>query len=139
MLEKMLEKNYNLGGEQSGHVIFLDHNTTGDGLITAIQLITVMVESKQSLSRLSSIMQVLPQSLYAAHVTDAKKYDFDKDEEIVAAIADLEKKYAGRGRVLVRASGTEPFVRVMIEGPDQHEMDQDVYALSKLIEKKLNK
>ena len=139
VLEKMLEKNYNLGGEQSGHVIFLDHNTTGDGLITAIQLITVMVESKQSLSRLSSIMQVLPQSLYAAHVTDAKKYDFDKDEEIVAAIADLEKKYAGRGRVLVRASGTEPFVRVMIEGPDQHEMDQDVYALSKLIEKKLNK
>lgn len=57
----------------------------------------------------------------------------------MAAIADLEKKYAGRGRVLVRASGTEPFVRVMIEGPDQHEMDQDVYALSKLIEKKLNK
>ena len=139
MLENMLENNYNLGGEQSGHVIFLDYNTTGDGLVTAIQLITVMVESKQSLSRLASIMQVLPQSQYAACVTDAKKYDFDKDEEIVAAIDALGKKYAGRGRVLVRASGTEPYVRIMIEGPDQHEMDQDVYVLAKLIERKLNK
>lgn len=139
VLENMLQNGYSLGGEQSGHVIFLDHNTTGDGLITALQLLTVMVESKQSLSRLAQIMQVLPQSLFAAHVTDACKYDFDKDEEVVAAIKALEAKYEGRGRVLIRASGTEPLVRVMIEGPDQHEMDQDVYTLAKLIEKRLNK
>jgi len=139
VLENMLQNGYSLGGEQSGHVIFLDHNTTGDGLVTAIQLLTVMVESKQSLSRLAQIMQVLPQSLYAAHVTDSCKYDFDKNEEIVAAIDELHKKYEGRGRLLVRASGTEPLVRVMIEGPDQHEMDQDVYALAKLIEKNLKK
>jgi len=82
---------------------------------------------------------MLPQSLYAAHVTDACKYDYDKDEEIVEAIKALDKKYEGRGRLLVRASGTEPLVRVMIEGPDQKEMDQDVYDLAKLIEKKLNK
>ncbi|MGN0779640.1 MAG: phosphoglucosamine mutase [Aristaeellaceae bacterium] len=137
VLENMLANNYSLGGEQSGHVIFLDYNTTGDGLITALQLLTVIVESKQSLSRLARIMEVLPQSLYGAHVSDARKYDFDKDETIVAAIAALEKKYEGRGRVLVRASGTEPIVRVMIEGPDQHEMDQDVYDLAKLIERRL--
>ena len=138
VLENMLANNYSLGGEQSGHVIFLDYNTTGDGLITALQLLTVIVESKQSLSRLTRIMEVLPQALYGAHVSDARKYDFDKDETIVAAIAALEKKYEGRGRVLVRASGTEPIVRVMIEGPDQHEMDQDVYDLAKLIERRLN-
>lgn len=139
VLEKMLESNYNLGGEQSGHVIFLDYNTTGDGLVTALQLLTVMVESKQSLGRLASIMQVLPQSLYGAKVSDARKYDFDKDEEVVEAIKTLEKKYEGRGRVLIRASGTEPLVRVMIEGPNQREMDQDVYSLAKLIEKRLNR
>ena len=138
VLENMLANNYSLGGEQSGHVIFLDYNTTGDGLITALQLLTVIVESKQSLSRLARIMEVLPQALYGAHVSDARKFDFDKDETIVAAIAALEKKYEGRGRVLVRASGTEPIVRVMIEGPDQPEMDQDVYDLAKLIERRLN-
>ena len=138
VLENMLANNYSPGGEQSGHVIFLDYNTTGDGLITALQLLTVIVESKQSLSRLARIMEVLPQALYGAHVSDARKYDYDKDETILASIAALEKKYEGRGRVLVRASGTEPIVRVMIEGPDQHEMDQDVYDLAKLIERRLN-
>ncbi len=137
VLEKMLAEGYSLGGEQSGHVIFLDHNTTGDGLITAIQLLTVMVKTKQSLGRLSKAMQVLPQSQYAAKVSDRRKYDFDKDEEIVSSIRALESKYEGRGRVLVRASGTEPLVRVMIEGENQHEMDADVYRLSVLIESKL--
>ncbi len=137
VLEKMLTDGYSLGGEQSGHVIFLDYNTTGDGLITAIQLLTVMVKTKQSLGRLSKAMQVLPQSLYAAKVSDKRKYDFDKDEEILSAIRALESKYEGRGRVLGRASGTEPMVRVMIEGEDQYEMDSDVYRLSVLIEDKL--
>jgi len=137
VLEKMLADGYSLGGEQSGHVIFLDYNTTGDGLITAIQVLTVMVKTKQSLGRLSKAMQVLPQSQYAAKVSDKRKYDFDKDEEIVSAIREVESKYEGRGRVLVRASGTEPLVRVMIEGEDQFEMDADVYRLSVLIERKL--
>jgi len=137
VLENMLANGYNLGGEQSGHVIFLDHNTTGDGLVTAIQLLTVMVEERKSLSHLAKVMQMMPQSLYAAHVPDNRKYDYDKDEEIVEAIKQLEAKYEGRGRLLIRASGTEPLVRIMIEGPDQYEMDQDVYAMAKLIEKKL--
>lgn len=138
VLENMLENNYNLGGEQSGHVIFLDYNTTGDGLVTAIQVLTVMVETQKSLGALSAVMDVLPQSQYTAHVPDSRKYAFDKDEEIMALIGLTEKKYEGKGRVLVRASGTEPLVRIMIEGPDQYEMDQDVYTIAMLIEKKLN-
>ena len=137
VLENMLENGYNLGGEQSGHVIFLDYNTTGDGLVTALQVLEVMVEAKKSLSELSRVMTILPQSQYAANVPDSRKYDFEKDKEILSAIHAVEKKYEGEGRVLVRASGTEPLVRIMIEGPDQREMDKDVYDLALLIEKKL--
>lgn len=137
VLERMLEAGHVLGGEQSGHVILLDHNTTGDGLVTAVQLISAMVAAQQPLSRLSSVMQMMPQSQYAAHVDDSKKYDYDKNEKIRQMIVQLEKKYQDQGRLVIRASGTEPCVRVMIEGPDQRELDTDVYALSKLIEKEL--
>ncbi len=138
VLEKMLADGFVLGGEQSGHVILLDHNTTGDGLVTAVQVISAMVAAQQPLSRLSSVMQMMPQSQYAAHVDDKKKYDYEKNEKIVKMIAELEKKYKDKGRLVIRASGTEPCVRVMIEGPDQREMDKDVYSLSKLIEKELS-
>lgn len=137
VLEKMLADGYVLGGEQSGHVILLDHNTTGDGIVTAVQVISAMVAAQQPLSRLAKVMQTMPQSQYAANVDDKKKYDFEKNEKIVAMIRELEKKYKDSGRLVIRASGTEPRVRVMIEGPDQREMDRDVYALSKLIEKEL--
>ncbi len=137
VLERMLAEGYSLGGEQSGHVIFLDYNTTGDGLITAIQLLSIMVKTKQSLGRLAKVMQVLPQSQYGAKVSDSRKSEYAKDAEIIEAIKALENKYEGRGRVLVRASGTEPLVRVMIEGENQYEMDADVYRLSMLIESKL--
>ncbi len=137
VLEKMLADGFSLGGEQSGHVIMLDYNTTGDGLVTAIQVISAMVRAQQPLSRLASVMQMMPQSQYAAHVNDKKKYDFDKIKAVQQKIAELEAKYKDKGRLVVRASGTEALVRVMIEGPDQREMDKDVYALSKLIEKEL--
>ena len=137
VLEKMLADGYNLGGEQSGHVILLDYNTTGDGLVTAVQLISAMVRAQKPLSKLTAVMQTMPQSLYAANVDDKKKYDFDKNAKIAARIAELEAKYKDKGRLVIRASGTEPRVRVMIEGPDQREMDRDVYALSKLIEREL--
>ena len=137
MLEKMLADGYSLGGEQSGHVILLDYNTTGDGLVTAVQVISAMVAAGQPLSRLAGVMQMMPQSQYAANVPDHKKYDFDKNEKIAKKIAELEAKYKDKGRLVIRASGTEPRVRVMIEGPDQREMDKDVYTLSKLIEKEL--
>ncbi len=137
VLEKMLADGHVLGGEQSGHVIMLDYNTTGDGLVTAVQVITAMVESESPLSKLAGVMQTMPQSQFAAQVSDDKKIDFDQNPKIRQKIEDLEAKYKGRGRLVIRASGTEPLVRVMIEGPDQREMDKDVYALSKLIEKEL--
>ena len=137
VLEKMLAEGYSLGGEQSGHVILLDYNTTGDGLVTAIQVISAMVAAQQPLSRLSAVMQTMPQSQYGAHVDDQKKYTFNQNEKIMAMIAELEAKYKDEGRLVIRASGTEPLVRVMIEGPDQRQMDRDVYTLSKLIEKEL--
>ena len=138
VLEKMLADGFVLGGEQSGHVILLDHNTTGDGLVTAVQVISAMVKAQRPLSRLSAVMQIMPQSQYAANVSVSRKVEFDKNEKIMAMIRQLEEKYKDKGRLVIRASGTEPRVRVMIEGPDQREMDRDVYTLSKLIEKELN-
>ncbi len=138
VLERMLEEGYVLGGEQSGHIIMLDHNTTGDGLVTAVQVLSAMAEKHTPLSRLTDVMHIMPQSLYGAKVSDQKKHDFDKIPAVQDAIAATTKKYEGRGRLVIRASGTEPLVRVMIEGPDQREIDADVYQLSKLIEKELN-
>ncbi|MEG2702630.1 MAG: phosphoglucosamine mutase, partial [Clostridia bacterium] len=112
VLEKMLADGFVLGGEQSGHIILLDYNTTGDGLVTAVQLISAMVKAQQPLSRLASVMQMMPQSQYAANVDDKKKYDFENNEKISKAIAELEAKYKDKGRIVVRASGTEPRVRV---------------------------
>ncbi len=137
VLEKMLADGCNLGGEQSGHVILLDCNTTGDGLVTAVQVISAMVNAKQPLSRLADVMQMMPQSLYAANVPDSKKHDYASNEKIAGMIAELEDKYRDKGRLVIRASGTEPRVRVMIEGPDQREIERDVFVLSKLIEQEL--
>ncbi len=137
VLEKMLADHYTLGGEQSGHVIFLEHNTTGDGIITGIQLMCIVAQAKQSLSRIARVMRPLPQATVSARVAETKKEAFAAHPEIAARIADLEKKYEGRGRTLVRVSGTEPLVRVMIEGPDQREIEKDAFALAKFIEEKL--
>ena len=135
VLESMLENGYNLGGEQSGHIIFLDHNTTGDGIVTAIQLLTAMVESKQSLAQLADVMQVLPQALVGAKVSAERRAACMEHPQVLAEIKRLEAKYEGSGRLLIRPSGTEPLIRVMIEGPDQTGIDQDVYELATLIEK----
>ncbi len=135
VLENMLENGYNLGGEQSGHVIFLDHNTTGDGIVTALQLLTVMVEAKQSLAQLASVMQVMPQALVGAKVPNERRDACLAHPEVTGRIKALEGKYEGNGRVLIRPSGTEPVIRVMIEGPDQAAIDQDVYELATLLER----
>jgi phosphoglucosamine mutase len=135
VLENMLENGYNLGGEQSGHVIFLDDNTTGDGLLTALHLLQVMVETKKPLSELARVMTVLPQALVNARVPNHKKESYMEYTEIAEAIETLEKKFAGEGRVLIRPSGTEPLVRVMIEGKNQLEIDEEAAKLAELIEK----
>lgn len=133
VLENMLENGYNLGGEQSGHVIFLDDNTTGDGLLSALHLLEVMVSTGQPLSELASVMEVLPQALVNAKVPNHKKDSFMEYPEIASAIKELENKFAGEGRVLIRPSGTEPLVRVMIEGKDQRQIEEEAKKLADLI------
>ena len=134
VLERMREIGANLGGEQSGHIIFLDQNTTGDGLLSALHLLEVVKKTGKKLSELKQVMEVLPQSLKNARVPSHKKEAYMEYPEIVEAIEALEKKYNGEGRVLIRPSGTEPLVRVMIEGRDQAEIDKDAKDLAELIE-----
>jgi len=138
VLEEMVSMGYSIGGEQSGHIIFLDHNTTGDGLLTALQLLAVVKETGKKLSDLASIMKELPQVLINAKVKNENKDKYMKDEDIAQMIASLEKKLKGRGRVLIRPSGTEPLVRVMLEGANEAEIKEDAAALAKLIEEKMN-
>ncbi|MDF2820786.1 MAG: glmM [Clostridiales bacterium] len=137
VLEKMLQEGYNLGGEQSGHIIYLDANTTGDGLVSAVCLLEVLKTSGKTLSELASVMNVLPQVLVNAKISNEKKNSYMEDEEIKAAIEILEQKFAGEGRVLIRPSGTEPLVRVMIEGKDQEQLQIEAQKLAELIVKKL--
>ena len=134
VLERMQEMGANLGGEQSGHIIFLDENTTGDGLLSALHLLQVVVETGKPLSELAKVMQVLPQALINAKVSNHKKDKYMEYPEIADAIAKLEEKFAGEGRVLIRPSGTEPLVRVMIEGKNQEVITEEAKKLAHLIQ-----
>ena len=138
VLERMKEIGASIGGEQSGHVIFLDENTTGDGLLSALHLLQVVKESGKKLSELAHIMEVMPQALVNAAVPNQKKATFLENPAIADAIGKLEAKYAGEGRVLIRPSGTEPLVRVMIEGKDINVIRQDAKDLAELITKAMN-
>lgn len=133
VLENMLENGYNIGGEQSGHIIFLDDNTTGDGLLSGLHLLQVMKETGRKLSELAEVMEVLPQALVNAKVPNHKKEKFMEYTEIAEAIKALEEKFNGEGRVLIRPSGTEPLVRVMIEGKNQSEIEEEAQKLAELI------
>ena len=113
VVEEMRANDYNVGGEQSGHLVFLDFNTTGDGLLTGIQLVNIMKATGKRLSELASEMTIYPQKLVNVRVTD--KYAVTQNELVAAVIAEVEADMAGNGRVLVRPSGTEPLVRVMVE------------------------
>lgn len=134
VLERMKEIGANLGGEQSGHIIFLDENTTGDGLLSALHLLQVMVETGKPLSKLAEIMEVLPQALVNAKVPNHKKESYMEYPEIAQAISLLTEKFAGEGRVLIRPSGTEPLVRVMIEGKNQPQIEEEARKLAALIQ-----
>ena len=136
VLEEMLKNGYNLGGEQSGHVILLDYNPTGDGILTSLMLIQAILESGKKASELGNMVQKYPQVLINAKVDSDKKYGYKEDVEIKNAIEELEKEFAGNGRVLIRPSGTEPLVRVMIEGQDKIMIEQKARKIADLIEKK---
>ena len=135
VLERMKELDASLGGEQSGHIIFLEENTTGDGLLSALHLLQVMADTGRKLSELAEIMEVLPQALVNARVSNEKKDNYLDYPEVAAAIRELETRFAGEGRVLIRPSGTEPLVRVMIEGKNQTEIQEEAGKLARLIQK----
>ena len=138
VLEEMLKSGYNLGGEQSGHVILLDYNPTGDGILTSLMLMKAILEKGKKASECAKIVNIYPQVLINAKVSNDKKYDYEKDEEILKAIKELEEEFSGNGRVLIRPSGTEPKVRVMIEGEDQEYITKRAKELADLIENKLS-
>lgn len=120
VIQEMLQHQCNLGGEQSGHLIFLDHNTTGDGLVSALQVLSIMLETDSKLSELASIVQRFPQECLKVPVR--KKVPLDQLKEVQEAITTAEEALGGQGRVLVRYSGTEPSCRVMVEGPKQKQV-----------------
>ena len=122
VLEKMLAEGYSIGGEQSGHVIFLDYNSTGDGLLTAVQTLSIMKEKGKSLSELAGLMTKYPQLLVNVRVLT--KAGWETNTAIQDAISEAEEELGANGRILVRPSGTEPLIRVMAEGPDQDQLDE---------------
>ncbi len=137
VLERMLEKDSIIGGEQSGHIIFLEHTTTGDGILSGLQLLKALKLSGKKLSELSCEVTIYPQVLINAKVHNGNKHSYEKDEVIVDAIKKLEDKMASEGRVLIRPSGTEPLVRVMLEGKNQSEIQVLAKDLADLIETRL--
>ena len=136
VLEAMAENGYVLGGEQSGHIIFLDYNTTGDGVLTALELIAAVKQSGKKLSQLGALMIRYPQLL--VNVRLKSKEGWDSNPVISAAIAAGEERLGDNGRILVRPSGTEPLIRVMAEGPCQEELEQIVSQIADVIKGELD-
>lgn len=135
VVEAMREQHLNFGGEQSGHIVFLDYNTTGDGLLTAVQLVQIMKESGKTLSELASDMKVYPQQLINVRVND--KYHVTDNEKVATIIREVEEELEGNGRVLVRASGTEPLVRVMVEAATEEECKAHVEAIAAVVREEM--
>jgi phosphoglucosamine mutase len=138
VLEEMKNKGYNLGGEQSGHMIFLDYNTTGDGVLSSLVLAQIVKEEGKTLSELASVMTQYPQVLVNARIKNENKNKYMEDAEIKSEIERIEKLMAGEGRVLIRPSGTEPLVRVMLEGKDEGQLRELATNLANLIQSKLS-
>lgn len=137
VLEEMLLDGYNFGGEQSGHVIFHDFATTGDGQLTAAQLLSIVKRREAKLSSLASLMRRYPQTMVNIRVSPEGKLTFYIDQKVKAAIARATEELAGNGRVIVRPSGTEPLLRVMVEGIDEAQIEKLAQEIKKVIEEQL--
>ncbi|WP_031540060.1 MULTISPECIES: phosphoglucosamine mutase [unclassified Bacillus (in: firmicutes)] len=135
VVEEMRSNGYNLGGEQSGHIIFLDFNTTGDGLLTGLQLVNIMKVTKKKLSELAGEMKKFPQKLVNIRVTD--KFHVTDNEKVKEVIAKVDKDMNGNGRILVRPSGTEPLVRVMAEAPTEELCEAYVNVISEVVKEEM--
>lgn len=133
VVEEMRRGGYNLGGEQSGHMIFLDYNTTGDGILSALQVLQVVRRSGKRLSELAQVMESLPQTLLNVRVK--RRTDLAEIPEVRKAIADAEQKLGEQGRVLIRYSGTEPLLRIMLEGADQSQIEALAAEIAAAVEK----
>lgn len=138
VLEEMKKYGYNLGGEQSGHMIFLDYNTTGDGVLSSLVLAQIVLEEGQGLSKLASVMTKYPQVLVNARIKNENKNRYMEYPEIKSEIERIEKLLDGSGRVLIRPSGTEPLVRVMLEGKEEGQIRELATNLANLIQEKLS-
>lgn len=138
VLQNMLENGHIIGGEQSGHVILLENNTTGDGLVTALTVASTAAKSKKKLSELAGVVTVLPQVLVNVTVKNEHKNTYSSDSVIKGEIEKLEKKFDGNGRVLIRPSGTEPLIRVMLEGENYDEIKKEAEALADVIRERLS-
>ncbi len=136
VVEEMRRNGYNVGGEQSGHMVFLDHNTTGDGMISALQVLAIMQRSGKPLSELASIMTALPQVLVNVRVD--KKRPVTEVPEVAKAIAAAEEELAQTGRVLIRYSGTEPLMRIMLEGQDELQIAALAQSIATAVEQHMS-
>lgn len=135
----MLKNDYNFGGEQSGHIIFRDYSTTGDGQLTAVQLLNILKNSDKKFSELAGVMKKFPQVMLNVKVDNLKKLNFAVDEEVKNAIEKVSKEFElkNNGRILVRASGTEPLIRVMLEGEDLTRITALANEIANLVKKRL--
>lgn len=137
VLEDMLKTGSKVGGEQSGHMIFLEYSTTGDGILSSLQVVRAILKSGKEASQLSEEIKIYPQVLVNAKVNNLNKNKYEKDKDIIALVKEIEESLKDRGRILVRPSGTEPLVRVMIEGDDIEEIKQMANKAAELITRKL--
>lgn len=137
VVEEMVRGGYNLGGEQSGHTIFIDHNTTGDGVLTALQVLAIMKQKERPLDELAKVMEPLPQVLYNVEIRE--KRELSEFPEIKKRTKEIEKALDNSGRILIRYSGTEPLLRIMIEGEDEKKLHRFAQDLVELVKKYLGK
>ena len=137
VLEEMEQEGYTLGGEQSGHVIFRDYATTGDGQLTALQLLCLLKRCGEPLSKLAKVMTRLPQVMENVKVSAAGKLEFYNNDAIKNAIREKKELLGDTGRVLVRVSGTEPLIRVMVEGQDETLIQSIATELAELVRSEL--
>lgn len=136
VVEEMVKRGCNFGGEQSGHLIFLDHNPTGDGILSALQLLAIMQKEEKSLSDLSDIMDHYPQRLVNVRIKERRR--LEEFPAVIQQIRKVERKLGEKGRLLVRFSGTEPLVRVMVEGEDEKEIQALAAETARVIEREFN-
>jgi phosphoglucosamine mutase len=136
VVEEMVKRGCNFGGEQSGHLIFMDHNPTGDGILSALQLLAIMQREEKSLSDLSDIMDQYPQKLINVRIKERRR--LEEFPAVIQQIRKVERKLGEKGRLLVRFSGTEPLVRVMVEGEDEKEIQALADETARVIDREFN-